>query len=386
MSAGLEIRGNSMRIWMKPITTESPIKETLDWPYTPENVDRAKKLAELIKLEIQLDQFSLAKHFPNSKHIKKNQISYYVEVWKDIAIKEVAPITYDSYLSKVNTHVLPRWGKIHPKDIDTVSVKKWIHKLKETLNPKTIREVVTRLATIHTIWRHEHQIPYNPFENINIQQIDGPEPDPFTKTEIAMILNTPTDLDIENLLPCIFWTGLSISEQIPIAWEDIDLEKGIIRINRSYVKGVYRVTKNRRRKRELKLLKPAIDALRLQYQKTGNRYSKAIDVLQRDNQTYRQERVRFVWINQEQNNHFEYHELRYRWNKHLKKTKVRGRDINQGRHTFASQLLSSGQVPPEWIADQLGHTDTSMIYKHYGKLIADDMPDYLTKINNYINQ
>ena len=43
-------------------------------------------------------------------------------------------------------------------------------------------------GTIHAIWRHEHQISYNPFEAINIQQLDGPEPDPFTKTEIALIL------------------------------------------------------------------------------------------------------------------------------------------------------------------------------------------------------
>lgn len=386
MSAGLEIRGKSMRIWIKTKSTETPIKETLDWAHTPENIERAKKLADLIKLEIQLDQFDLGKHFPNSKHIKKNQIAYYAKLWQTIAVKEVAPITYDNYLSKINIHVLPRWGKTHPKDVDTVSVKKWIHKLKETLNPKTIREVVTRLATIHAIWRHEHQISYNPFESINIQQLDGPEPDPFTKTEIALILNTPTDLDIENLLPCIMWTGLSISEQLPIAWEDIDLDKGLIYINRSFVKNIYRVTKNRRRKRELKLLKPAIDALRKQYKITGRYNPKIINVLQRDNQTYKKEQVRFVWINQEQNTHFKYHELCYRWNKHLRKTNVRKRGVNQGRHTFASQLLSSGQVPPEWIADQLGHTDTSMIYKHYGKLIADDMPDYLTKINNYINQ
>ena len=64
---------------------------------------------------------------------------------------------------------------------------------------------------------------------------------------------------------------------------------------------------------------------------------------------------------------------------------MRKRGINQGRHTFASQLLTSGQVPPEWIAEQLGHSDTSMIYKHYGKLIAEDLPDYITKLNNYIS-
>jgi len=264
-------------------------------------------------------------------------------------------------------------------------LKRWIEDLKESLNNKTVREIITRFAQIHAIWRDEKQMPYNPFENIVIHQLDPPEPDPFSKVEIAMILNTETDLDIQNLLPCLFWTGLSMSEQIPIAWEDIDLEKGTIQISRSYVRGVYRVTKNRRRKRRIKLLEPAVQALKKQYQSSGNTRAKTIEVLQRDNKTKRIEKVRFVWINHERSNHFEYHELRYRWNKHLKKAKVRKRGINQGRHTFASQLLTSGQVPPEWIAEQLGHSDTSMIYKHYGKLIAEDLPDYITKLNNYIS-
>lgn len=386
MSAGLEIRGKSMRIWMKPISTEPPIKETLTWSFTPENVEKAKKLAGLIKLEIELDQFNLAKHFPHSKHLKKNQMSYYITQYRDMIRWEVAPSTFDGYNSHIKRHVFPRWAKMHPKDIDTAAVKKWINELKEELAPKTVREVVTRLAAIHDLWRQENKISYNPFETIVIKQLDNLEPDPFTKTEISMILGTVANSDIQNLLPCVFWTGLSISEQIAIAWEDIDLEKGTIQINRNYVKGVYKVTKNRRRKREIKLLQPAIQALRRQYAITGNRYSQVVSVLQRDNRTQKQERLHFVWINQEYDQPFNYYELRYIWRRHLKKAKVRYRGINQGRHTFASQLLSSGQVPPEWIADQLGHSDTSMIYKHYGKLIAEDIPDYLTKINNYINQ
>ncbi|TEU23340.1 tyrosine-type recombinase/integrase [Alkanindiges illinoisensis] len=384
MSAGLEVRGNSIRIWMKPEGSEQ-IKETLDWTATPENIDKARKLSELIKLEIELGQFSLAKHFPNSKHIQKNQISYFAKIWQEAIIKEVSPSTFDAYKSQLHTHVIPRWGKIHPKDIDTNSVKKWVFELKQTLNAKTVREVVTRLASIHSIWRNEQKIAYNPFETITIQQLDTPEPDPFTKAEINTILDTQTDLDIENLLPCLFWTGLSISEQIPIAWEDIDLDKGTIQISRSYVKGIFRVTKNRRRNREIKLLQPALEALKKQYQLTGNRKGHTVRILQRDNQTYKTERIRFVWLNFEQATNFEYHELRYRWNKHLRKAKVRMRGINQGRHTFASQLLTSGRVPPEWIADQLGHSDTSMIYKHYGKLIAEDAPDYLSQINSYIS-
>lgn len=71
MSAGLEIRGKSLRIWMRPEPAEPVIKETLDWEFTPENQVKAETLANYIKLEIQLGQFNLAKHFPNSKHLKR---------------------------------------------------------------------------------------------------------------------------------------------------------------------------------------------------------------------------------------------------------------------------------------------------------------------------
>ncbi len=56
---------------------------------------------------------------------------------------------------------------------------------------------------------------------------------------------------------------------------------------------------------------------------------------------------------------------------HLAKAKVRHRGINQCRHTFASQALSC-HVNMEWLARQLGHADTTMIKKHYGKFIPKD--------------
>ncbi|MGI2023729.1 tyrosine-type recombinase/integrase [Shewanella glacialipiscicola] len=66
----------------------------------------------------------------------------------------------------------------------------------------------------------------------------------------------------------------------------------------------------------------------------------------------------------------------------LKRAKLRHRGPNQCRHTFASQLLSN-YVPLEWVARQLGHSDTTMIKKHYGKWIPKDsqrMADRITEM------
>jgi integrase len=45
---------------------------------------------------------------------------------------------------------------------------------------------------------------------------------------------------------------------------------------------------------------------------------------------------------------------------------VRYRGPNQCRHTYATWALSSGENPA-WIARQMGHSDTLMLFKTYGK-------------------
>ncbi|MEH8223425.1 site-specific integrase, partial [Aeromonas veronii] len=47
----------------------------------------------------------------------------------------------------------------------------------------------------------------------------------------------------------------------------------------------------------------------------------------------------------------------------------------QFRHTYASQMLTAG-VSVERIARKMGLTSTAMIYRHYGKWIVEDAPDY----------
>lgn len=384
MSAGLEIRGNSIRIWIRYNGTL--IRETLEQKATQTNIAQAEKLIELIKLELEMGTFELHRHFPNSKHIRTNRIDYYAEKYLKTIKKSVAPATYKSYYTHVHNHILPKWAELHPKNLTTTMINDWIGQLQETLHNKTVREIISRFSRIHTIWRDDQKQAYNPFQSISIKKPDHVEPDPFNKMEIKSILNTETHLDIENLLPCALWTGLAISEQMALAWQDIDLEKGIITIQRTYVNGHYRVTKNARRKRKIILLEPALQALKRQKQITGNSYLTKVKVLQRDNKTYADEHLNFVWINLETKQVFNYQQINHRWKKHLKKCGVRYRAINQGRHTYASQLLSCGTVPVEWIAEQMGHTDTSMIYRHYGKLIQEDTPDYISKINQYIKQ
>ncbi|MCU1778354.1 hypothetical protein NTD89_15110 [Pseudomonas sp. 14P_5.3_Bac1] len=50
---------------------------------------------------------------------------------------------------------------------------------------------------------------------------------------------------------------------------------------------------------------------------------------------------------------------------HLKAAGVRYRGPGQCRHTYASELLTTGVASVDWIVEQMGHTSANMIRQHY---------------------
>jgi integrase len=62
--------------------------------------------------------------------------------------------------------------------------------------------------------------------------------------------------------------------------------------------------------------------------------------------------------------------LRELWMRVLKKSGVAYRRMYETRHTFASWAVRAGESP-DWVARALGHVDTSMVYRVYGRYIPN---------------
>jgi integrase len=62
--------------------------------------------------------------------------------------------------------------------------------------------------------------------------------------------------------------------------------------------------------------------------------------------------------------------LREHWARVMKKRGLKYRRMYETRHTFASWALAAGETP-EWVARTLGHVDTSMVYRTYGRYIPN---------------
>ncbi|HAT2047967.1 TPA: site-specific integrase, partial [Legionella pneumophila] len=168
------------------------------------------------------------------------------------------------------------------------------------------------------------------------------------------ILEATHHEQIRNLFQFAFFTGLRTSELIALEWGDIDLAHGIINVVRAVVKKQIKGTKTIAGKRQVMLLPPAIEALNAQMKYT-------FDIGER---VFHNPRTNQPWETD--------HQIRRTaWVHTIKRAGIRYRNPYQTRHTYASMMLSGGENIM-WVASQMGHVDTEMVMKTYGKWIPND--------------
>lgn len=161
-----------------------------------------------------------------------------------------------------------------------------------------------------------------------------------------------------------------------MCWDDVDWKNKKLYVRRACVLDVYKCPKTTDSVRDVDLNPLAISILKSQLKLTGKRRRKPVNVLQRDNKTLKQESLNFIFVNTKTNQPFtDAKEFTERFFKnYLIAASVRHRGVGQLRHTFASQCVTAG-INKEWLAQQMGHSDTKMIDRHYGKWIREDSSD-----------
>jgi integrase len=239
---------------------------------------------------------------------------------------------------------------------------------------------------VYALYQTRNRNAWDPTRGVRIRLPDGDAPDPFTRDEIDAILRQPTRMTQElNLIQFMIWAGPRVSEAIALAWEDVDLEAGVLRFRRARVRSEWKVTKTKRSTRVVELLSPALAALKAQEAITKDLNPIAVEVTERDNRTKRIERIRPVFLKTNTGKpHPTDFGLRARFfNTHLDRAGVRQRGPGQCRHTFVSQCLTAG-VDIKWLCDQVGHTTPAMIYKTYGKWLRQDAKDTVARVERLL--
>lgn len=306
-----------------------------------------------IEDEIAHGTFDYGKHFPES-HRARNvalgvSLSDVLSGYCDSLSGTVEPETAREY-----RHDAARFarevGDPPFRAVTRALIREWV--AKKTLSKSRIDSI---LAPVRGAFRQAVEdglSTTNPLEGFKVRRVVGPRAeviDPFTPEEIARLDKT----EYGDLWTFWAWTGLRSGEVIGLEWGDVDSRRASVSIRRAVRLGRTKAPKTTSGTRVVHLLEPARRSLNVLKQGPKN------------GSVFRNPVTGKGW--------HEAKALNRAFARACEKAEVRRRYVYQLRHTFATWALSSGENPA-WIAKQMGHSDTSMLYRHYGKWMPQMAP------------
>lgn len=373
--AGIELRkgalSESIRIVFQ--LQGKRCRESLRLAHTKNNIAYAKRLYGEIINAIARGDFRYEDYFPNSRTVKLAKIAEAEALQASLANQTTVGALLEDYLTiakrnlEVSTclcyeqvakkHLFPKWAETPATEVSAKSLRTWIMSLEA--KRKTIQLILTPLRNAMELGVTEEVIENNPFDSIKLgkllpreQRTSSFKADPFDIDEIEAILAACTREEDRNMLQFAFCTGMRPSEYIALQWKSVREKHHHIAVEGAYVDGHAKDTaKTPAGLRNIDMRSGALDALRAQREHTGGE-------------------VGLVFVNPVTRCQWNGDKPIYkRWKEILALSGVRFRNPYQTRHSFASNLLMLG-ANPLYVASQMGHADTTLVMRTYGKWVV----------------
>ncbi|HAX19394.1 MAG TPA: integrase [Hydrogenophaga sp.] len=220
---------------------------------------------------------------------------------------------------------------------------------KAGLSAKRINEIMGTLRQIlaEAADRFEFTSPALNLKRLRVKKSDV---QPFSLDQVQTILATVRP-DFKDYLQVRFLTGMRTGEINGLKWKYIDFEHRLILVRETHVLGEDDYTKTDGSQRDIRMSQPVFEAMLRQQKITGtvSEYVFCNLLGQPLDNTNFTKRVWYPLLR-----HLDF-ELRRPY---------------QTRHTAATLWLAAGEAP-EWIARQLGHTSTEMLFKTYSRYVPN---------------
>lgn len=335
-------------------------KERIKLKPTPANLKEASNHRGAVLSAIKAGTFDYAITFPNSKkrHLFRTieqdfSLGDYLNTWFSKNRAAYKSSTYKDNGRKIHNQIIPALGEIPLIHLRRGHVREWADTL--TCKLKSVRNLIGPLRTALNDAVEDDYISENPLAGWKYKRHEPPKEEhviPFTREEQAAILLV-AEGQTKNFIQFAFWSGLRTSELVALTWDDIDFDKGEIRINKAKTEAADKPEKPKTKAsiRQVKLLPPAREALMAQKKLTNN----------------------LIFVNEEET-YLTPNEINNdMWKPALKEAGVEYRNPYQTRHTFASMMLSA-EEPLLWVSRQMGHSDVLVTAKKYVRWIPESDP------------
>lgn len=355
---------------------------------TPANRKKLARVLESMQVEIKLGTFDYASFFPGSRQAQRKSggvepicnaaplsalnepgmapmagkpvltptFADFSKTWvaeNEIGWRRSNRRTIDDIL---RAHLLPAFGEKVVGQItkaDILAFRSTLAKVPgrkaETLSAKRINAIMAPLRQIlnEAADRFDFNTPYRNIKPLKLQKSDV---EPFSLAEVRQILAT-VRADYRDYYTVRFFTGMRTGEIDGLKWQYVDFERRLILVRETLVAGEEDYTKTDGSQREIQMSEAVFQALQNQSGASLGRSP-------------------FVFCTRE-GNPLDHNNVTKRvWYPLLRYLGLRPRRPYQTRHTAATLWLAAGENP-QWIARQLGHSSTEMLFKVYARFVPN---------------
>nr|WP_321270565.1 tyrosine-type recombinase/integrase [uncultured Tolumonas sp.] len=349
-------------------------RERTGLPDSDFNRRKLEKFCKRMDAQITLGQFDFCKTFPNStqceyfhKIAHREQLlkagcpsfSEFAETWYQEKQVEWRTSQRETVRNILDVHLLPYFAGMpvnHIGKTEILSFRSQITQLKgrgnKQISASRINHIMTPLRMILNEASDRFDFP-PVWKQIKSMKVPRSDVMPLTLSEIERLLSVVRK-DFKAYYTVRFFTGLRSSEIHGLTWRHIDFERRQILVYQAYVRGELIATKTDGSYREVQMTQRVYEALLSQY-KSSDQHSSIED---------------FVFCSSVGTALEDRNVANRIWYPLLALLGLEKRKPYQSRHTTATLWLASGESP-EWIARQLGHVSTNMLFRVYSRYVPN---------------
>lgn len=293
--------------------------------------------------------------------------------WLENKKKNIKQSTYAKYSFEIEKYIIPFFGKLKLFEIDKSSLGNLIA-INNELSPKSLKHISVIFKSIvkfinekydFNIELKEYQFTNTYDKKFNVLSVSEQE-------KLEKYLLKQTDPSKLGVYLCLY-TGIRIGELCALRWSDIDLDNGILRINKT-MQRIQNTDNNSNVRTKIIIEVPKSDTSVREIP-----LSMFIINLLKRHEPINAKSLYFLTGNIK---HIEPRTLQNKFKKYLENAGIENINFHALRHTFATRAIESG-MDIKSVSEILGHSTVKMTLEKYVHITMEQKKKQINKLKPF---